>query len=508
MRTYTKYNRSLKVLQRTLSTNLTAMHGLDRFVDAVKGSLSSLQTMFYFKAGEIEVLQHPVEFYDTLKQKIAAANDRIFLASLYLGKTEHEVIACLDEALKAKPHLRISLLVDGLRGTRETPNACSASLLAKLTKDHGERVDLRLYMTPEYTGWKRALFPRRFNEGIGLQHMKIYGFDDEVILSGANLSHDYFTNRQDRYYLFKSRHFADYYFKMHNLISKMSYQAKYSNTKQSYMLYWPKDNITVEPRIDKHKFVAQASEVLSNFLTTPHKNGVEGIQVMKDYPTIVYPISQFTPLFKKNNDFSTEKPSILRLLSSIHSPETSWAFTAGYFNILPDIKKHLLDSPSHVGKIITAAPTANGFYQSKGISKYLPDAYLYLAQKFLKSVHTAGKSDKISLYEWQRGVVNQPGGWSYHAKGIWISDGCEKDSMPVVTVVGSSNYTRRAYSSDLETNAIVLTTDDRLRDAMGAELNNILSHTKKVTLDDFANDPQRYVKHGVRAAAEILGKKL
>ena len=31
---------------------------------------------------------------------------------------------------------------------------------------------------------------------IGLQHCKIYIFDDSVIISGANLSHDYFTNRQ------------------------------------------------------------------------------------------------------------------------------------------------------------------------------------------------------------------------------------------------------------------------------------------------------------------------
>ncbi|AAS50363.1 AAL003Wp [Eremothecium gossypii ATCC 10895] len=508
MRTYIRYSRPLKAVQRTMSTNRTPMNGLEGIFDAVKGSLSSLRTIFYFKEGEIDVLQHPVEFYDTLKQKIAAANDRIFLASLYLGRTEHEVIACLDDALKAKPHLRISLLVDGLRGTRETPNPCSASLLAKLTKEHGDRVEVRLYMTPEYTGWKRALFPKRFNEGIGLQHMKIYGFDDEVILSGANLSNDYFTNRQDRYYLFKSKHFADYYFKMHNLISKMSYQAKYSNTKQSYMLYWPKNNATIEPRLDKHKFVTQASELLSKFLTATHENGMEGVQYLDDYPTIVYPISQFTPLFKKNNDFSTEKPSILRLLSSIPSSETSWAFTAGYFNILPEIKKRLLDSPSCVGKIITAAPTANGFYQSRGISKYLPDAYLYLAQKFLKSVHAEGKSDTISLYEWQKGVVNQPGGWSYHAKGIWISDGCDEDSRPVVTVVGSSNYTRRAYSSDLETNAIILTTDDRLRAAMGAELQNILRHTKKITLNDFTNDPQRYVKPGVRAATEVLGKKL
>lgn len=27
--------------------------------------------------------------------------------------------------------------------------------------------------------------PKRINEGWGLQHMKLYGFDDEIILSGC-----------------------------------------------------------------------------------------------------------------------------------------------------------------------------------------------------------------------------------------------------------------------------------------------------------------------------------
>lgn len=29
--------------------------------------------------------------------------------------------------------------------------------------------------------------PKRINEGWGLQHMKLYGFDDEIMLSGYGL---------------------------------------------------------------------------------------------------------------------------------------------------------------------------------------------------------------------------------------------------------------------------------------------------------------------------------
>ena len=35
-------------------------------------------------------------------------------------------------------------------------------------------------------------------------HLKAYVFDDDVLISGANLSTTYFTKRQDRYYLFKN----------------------------------------------------------------------------------------------------------------------------------------------------------------------------------------------------------------------------------------------------------------------------------------------------------------
>uniref|UniRef100_A0A1B0BLK9 CDP-diacylglycerol--glycerol-3-phosphate 3-phosphatidyltransferase n=1 Tax=Glossina palpalis gambiensis TaxID=67801 RepID=A0A1B0BLK9_9MUSC len=53
--------------------------------------------------------------------------------------------------------------------------------------------------------------PPRWNELLGLQYMKIYLCDDAVLISGANLSNDYFTNRQDRYILIEDKTLADLY---------------------------------------------------------------------------------------------------------------------------------------------------------------------------------------------------------------------------------------------------------------------------------------------------------
>lgn len=83
------------------------------------------------------------------------------------------------------PDLHVSILTDYLRGTRETPNPSCATLLASLVSEFGsERVDIRMYHTPNLTGIRKAILPKRINEGWGLQHMKLYGVDDEIIMSG------------------------------------------------------------------------------------------------------------------------------------------------------------------------------------------------------------------------------------------------------------------------------------------------------------------------------------
>lgn len=94
-------------------------------------------------------------------------------------------ITSLQDALRRKPELKLSILTDALRGTREAPDPSCASLLAPLVDEFGpDRVEIRMYHTPNLTGLRKKYVPKRINEGWGLQHMKLYGVDDEVILSG------------------------------------------------------------------------------------------------------------------------------------------------------------------------------------------------------------------------------------------------------------------------------------------------------------------------------------
>lgn len=104
---------------------------------------------------------------------------------MYIGKSELELIEALREALRRNPHLQVSILTDALRGTREAPAPTTASLLAPLVDEFGpDRVEIRMYHTPNLTGLRKKYVPTRINEGWGLQHMKLYGVDDEIIMSG------------------------------------------------------------------------------------------------------------------------------------------------------------------------------------------------------------------------------------------------------------------------------------------------------------------------------------
>ncbi len=245
-------------------------------------------------------------------------------------------------------------MTDALRGTREAPGKCSASVLASLTKEFGNRVDIRMYHTPNLSGIEKVILPKRINEGWGLQHMKLYGFDNRIILSGANLSADYFTNRQDRYYEFDSEEITNYYFNIHRAISSLSYKLQPSSMKQKFRLTWPHTNNASEPHLNQERFLSDSFSTLEPLIKPPTlTEEIKSVDEDDTTATFVYPISQFTPLLKP--DISTEKPAILRILSLLDSKDTRWYFTAGYFNIYPQYKEKLLKSQSS-GHVIAAAP--------------------------------------------------------------------------------------------------------------------------------------------------------
>lgn len=80
--------------------------------------------------------------------------------------------------------MKVNILLDSLRGTRDSGKGSSASLLYPLLKAYPNQVRVSMYHTPDLSGLLKQVMPPRFNEGIGLMHMKVYAFDDTLIMSG------------------------------------------------------------------------------------------------------------------------------------------------------------------------------------------------------------------------------------------------------------------------------------------------------------------------------------
>jgi CDP-diacylglycerol--glycerol-3-phosphate 3-phosphatidyltransferase len=484
----------------------------------------------------IQILSSPSEFYETLKRKIKSAKRRVYLSTLYIGKTEHELIATINEALEENPDLEVSILTDALRGTRESPNASCASLLAPLITNHGSRVKIAMFHTPNLKGWKKKYIPRRLNEGWGLQHMKLYGFDDEIMLSGANLSDDYFTNRLDRYHLFSSKKLADYYAKIHDAICELSYDLQPApELSEGYVLDSPINRGIPDPVWHTKRYKMYAKQLLEPLIHKKARQKMFPVPFTAE-KTFVYPVAQFDILlgnpvniglldYEFQTYTSTEKPMLSKLLTRLAEDQAlrnpRWTFTAGYFNIDPEISElllaaapassHVVSSEKSEGKpctVITASPWANGFYGSKGISGLLPAAYTLLSRRFLREVSKADKDGSIQLKEWRKGTVGTLGGWTYHAKGIWATlgpkDGIE-EAGPSVTLVGSSNYTKRSYSLDLEIGAMIVTADPTLQKKLKAETEWLQKDATVTTMDDLRKVDRR-VGFKVRAAMWLVEK--
>ena len=68
--------------------------------------------------------------------------------------------------------------------------------------DDDDRGRSGVFLVPVNDERLRRILPSPLDEVAGVFHMKAYIVDDEMVLSGANLSEEYFDDRLDRYLLF------------------------------------------------------------------------------------------------------------------------------------------------------------------------------------------------------------------------------------------------------------------------------------------------------------------
>ncbi|KAI9446565.1 hypothetical protein H4582DRAFT_2166056 [Lactarius indigo] len=475
-------------------SNLARYPNIQKFTS----DLAHTQPHFSLSSENIHILSTPAEFYTQLIDLIRGAERRIFISSLYIGSAETELIETIRDALHRKKSLRVYLQLDYNRSTRPGPSS-TVALLAPLLNDFSDRCHVSLFRSPKLKGVLSKLVPPRFNEGFGTWHAKIYGADDSVIISGANLNKSYFTDRQDRYLVFSSApELSNYCFDFLKTSSSFSYgllpSSTPSRTTTSPMLHWPHSPMS------PHHIEHQAGLALSS-LQRHYKAKSDNVQeqLQKEDSVLLFPVIQAGQFGIR------EEEDCLRLLydhlGAADDRNTTSDFhpllslTSGYFG-LSDSYKHLILSSGVPTRIICASPEANGFYGSRGISGRLPEGYTWLEQRFMAAVRASHSHDHqhisglVDLKEW-----NRPG-WTYHSKGIWLSP--KPGSLPIITLFGSTNLNSRSAQLDTELSFVMLANSVAVRTKLQLELQG---------LNEFAED-WKGDQRNVRVITKVLARLL
>ncbi|XP_072931896.1 CDP-diacylglycerol--glycerol-3-phosphate 3-phosphatidyltransferase, mitochondrial [Epargyreus clarus] len=413
----------------------------------------SLAPCFPVHASKVNIITDPSKFYATLCERFRNANRKVSIASLYIGTgdLEKNLLELTVTNVKLKKDLKLNVLLDYQRGTRGEVN--SRSVFRELTSDVSDRCNLALYQTPRLQGsWSKAL-PARYNEIVGLQHMKLYIADDYVLLSGANCSNDYFQKRQDRYIEIEDGDLAKFYCELIDEVTKISNQDNGTNIKPSTKeVTVSQMNKSILSIIDKWKQM-QTRKLLT--ISDSDKN--------KD--TWVFPLIQMGEF-----NITQDEQATCGVLGS--APKGSYfRLATGYFNLTEQYAKILLKDCKANISLLMAHPNANGFMGAAGPAGGIPYAYSLIARKFWQRVIDSNQASRVQMLEYERT------GWTFHAKGLWYYP--PGSGVPWATLVGSANFGERSVRRDLEAQAAIFTVSPYLQERLHEECSKLHEYSSE-----------------------------
>ncbi|RKP06813.1 hypothetical protein THASP1DRAFT_31373 [Thamnocephalis sphaerospora] len=429
---------------------------------------------FVMRASDVQILAAPGDFYKTLQQRIATARQRITLSALYLGAAERDLVAALDTALARNQQLRVRVLLDYFRGTRQTKGGSSVDLLLPLKQAYPDRVEFSLYRTPDMGRMLGQMAPPRWNETVGVQHTKVAVFDEDVLLTGANLSQDYFTNRQDRYVLFQRSALSSYFDEMVQRLGMLSYRVGEMGPVS------PAADARGPDPEDGAPFRRHARTLLDTFTADWRAKAINSTNMppvnMADGAAdhaLVIPALQMAPLHVRQDE-AVMHGVLKDLCTETHQWRAHLA--SGYFNLHDDIRARILRTNAD-WEMIVASPEANGFFKAQDVSRHIPAAYSLIERDFMRDAKRQGHASRFRMLEYMRS------GWTFHAKGIWVEP--QNDSIgPMLATIGSPNFGYRSFQRDIEAQAWVFSENTMLRQRWTAELDMLRKHLRDVPLEE------------------------
>ncbi|XP_061182445.1 CDP-diacylglycerol--glycerol-3-phosphate 3-phosphatidyltransferase, mitochondrial-like [Saccostrea echinata] len=458
--------------------------------------VSDYSPCFGIQGSSVEILRTPDEFYQTLKKNFRGAKKRIVIASLYLGtgQLEEELVNAIEYACeRAKDSknkdFEVHILLDYNRGSRGG-DVSSRTMLTPLLERYSGTVQVYLYHTPDLSGYLKKYLPPKMDETVGVQHMKVYMFDDSLVMSGANLSDNYFTNRQDRYVLFNDcPEMCDFFTGLVKTVSTFSLSLEADNSTRLH------HNWEIHPYEGNNKgFKKAAGKTVTEYVRSV-RSQQEDMQAKKKTKcdTYVYPLVQMA-LF----GIRTEESFVKQLLRTA-SDGVKISLATGYFNLTKHYQNIIVLESLAKFDLLIASPQVNGFYGARGVIGNIPDAYTYIASSFYHLVLYHNMQHRIRLYEYYRDQ------WTYHVKGLWYY--LPNQTLPFLCMMGSSNFGHRSVYRDLECQIALVTQNKQLQSELHREQEYFFAHGIQ-TDEDTYQKADRFVPYWVRLTSPFIRRYL
>lgn len=490
--------------------------------------IQSIAPVFAVDADQIEFIDSPSSFHQTIIDKISSAHGRVGLCSLYIGANEsvqeQAFVQAISDRLE-KPDssdFRTLILMDKMRGCRG--GSCSAaSMLAPMVSSYSPNLQVFMYTAPcmrsSIWNW---MIPERLNEIFGLLHMKILVFDNDVLITGANLSTAYFTNRADRYVVIRNcARLAEYYWTLLEVVSSFSYAL------EGVAIGDGRISFANQPRLHH----SMACGLLQKFIDNYREES--GDQSLDACSTMIVPTIQMAPF-----GIFQDQVVLQTICNWMHlHGNDAWtpSLSSAYFNPTSAFKSMMTGS-NRRWRILTAASTCHGFHNAQGASSIIPNVYRSLLWRFLCEGQSRPKlavhQEEELVFEYDRRD------WSFHVKGVWFGSQSECNLLEVTraddcnsfevtrgddcnllevtradecgqvdvthkqesfeaTIIGSSNYGSRSFERDLESQLLIITCDDGLCQRIRRDQRDVFQYaraTKRSDMEQCQGTTSRYTR--------------
>jgi CDP-diacylglycerol--glycerol-3-phosphate 3-phosphatidyltransferase len=458
----------------------------------------------------IKSILSPEEFHEHILHKINECQRDIILSSLYFDHKEKilEILESIQiKLINNKNIINVTILLDYNRMHRRDSEQSLEYLkqLSQLSYHHNQNFNVYYYRMPQ----SYYFLPSQLNEIIGVYHCKFLIFDNEIILTGANLSEEYFMTRQDRYLIFTYDESIQSNESL-PIVSLDQYMRLFVHDLSKFC-YFLSNGVMMPPKSEN---ITELNRLLKTYTTNEFHfdNDTIMIPMIQHAAVGIYNeennILQLLSRLTSGNADRTDNRSVNRQLTmTIASPYPNFSSSLveaiiklSHQMISETVSSLLTNTKSentaveflhrHIS-FVFASNSSHGFSKGNFIKSFIPSMHQIALFNEISCAVKRNSSVSQLINLWNYDKPN----WTFHLKGMWIFGSSneankarvqrsnnednllyQSESMPstncsiedilrqeanhMITYIGSSNFSIRSWKRDFEFGFLIFTKND------------------------------------------------